>query len=93
LTRAAAQVDGLVDDAVTLKMLPPDVDREALLPPLRRVFAQGRLAAATFQKEREHAEGGGGGVGGALHEYTAVAEKRTRRASDFTWLDFASDPT
>jgi len=74
-------VDGLVDDAVTLKMLPPDVDREALLPPLRRVFAQGRLAAATFQKEREHAEGGGGGVGGALHEYTAVAEKRAQFAA------------
>ena len=38
-------VDALVDDAVQLRFLPADVDRAALLPPLRRIFEQGKLAA------------------------------------------------
>jgi len=73
-------VEGLVDDAITLRFLPPDVDREALLPPLRRVFEQGRLAAATQASE---SLGGGGRRrgGGRAAEYSAVASKRRQFAA------------
>ena len=37
---------------MTLRFLPPDVDRAALLPPLKRVFARGKLAAAEIESER-----------------------------------------
>ncbi|EOD29507.1 hypothetical protein EMIHUDRAFT_113732 [Emiliania huxleyi CCMP1516] len=74
-------VEGLVNDAstlrslgsaITLRFLPPDVDREALLPPLRRVFEQGRLAAATQASE---SLGGGGRRrgGGRAAQYSAAA--------------------
>ena len=66
--------------AITLRFLPPDVDREALLPPLRRVFEQGRLAAATQASE---SLGGGGRRrgGGRAAEYSAVASKRRQFAA------------
>ena len=38
-------VPGLLDDAIALRFLPPDVDRKALLPALERIFAKGALAA------------------------------------------------
>ena len=40
-------VPALIDDAVTLRFLPPDVDRAALLPPLSKIFEQGKLAVAS----------------------------------------------
>ena len=66
-----ADVDALVDDAVTLRFLPPDVDRDALLPPLRKVFARGRLAAASVAKS-----GSSGKV-----QYGAMEAKRAQFAA------------
>lgn len=45
-------VEALVDDAVLLRFLPPTVDRAALLPHLKRIFEQGRLAAAEQRTRR-----------------------------------------
>ena len=53
------EVEALVEDAVTLRFLPPDVDRAALLPPLKRVFARGKLAAAELESARRGGEGAG----------------------------------
>ena len=39
-------VPALLDDAISLGFLPPDVDRTHLLPALRRVFSNGKVAAA-----------------------------------------------
>jgi aarF domain-containing kinase len=50
-------VEGLVEDAVALRFLPADVDREALLPPLRAVFERAQLAAATELRDRIKGEG------------------------------------
>jgi predicted unusual protein kinase regulating ubiquinone biosynthesis (AarF/ABC1/UbiB family) len=36
-------VEGLLEDAITLRFLPRDVDREALLPELRAIFAKVRV--------------------------------------------------
>ena len=81
-------VDGLVEDAVTLRFLPADVDRAALLPPLRAVFAQGKLAAATFQASRKEGRGkepqrarDGAGDAPSGGEYGAVAAKRAQFAA------------
>ena len=82
-------VDGLVDDAITLTFLPADVDKAALLPPLRTVFERGRLAAANHHMDQSSApsrlkERGGGladpqsSHGGRLHKYSAVATKRAQ---------------
>ena len=57
-------VAGLVNDAITLRFLPSDVDRSALLPPLEAVFAKGRLAAASFQAHASRRDGGGSDGGG-----------------------------
>ena len=67
-------VDALVEDAVTLRFLPQDVDREALLPPLRQIFQQGRLAAASYQR-------GAGGAEDRLGEFGAMASKRAQFAA------------
>ena len=53
------EVEALVEDAVTLRFLPADVDRAALLPPLKRVFARGKLAAAELESARRGGEGAG----------------------------------
>lgn len=45
-------VEGLLDDAVALRFLPADVDREALLPELRKIFQKGALAADAVAKEQ-----------------------------------------
>jgi aarF domain-containing kinase len=50
-------VEALVEDAVALRFLPADVDRAALLPPLRAVFERAQLAAVTEMRGR--AKGGG----------------------------------
>ena len=57
------EVEALVEDAVTLRFLPPDVDRAALLPPLKRVFARGKLAAAELESARRGGEGAGSELG------------------------------
>ena len=44
-------VEGLIEDAVALRFLPPTVDRAALLPALRRIFAKGALAAEALARE------------------------------------------
>ena len=44
-------VEGLIEDAVALRFLPPDVDRAALLPALRKIFAKGALAAEALARE------------------------------------------
>jgi len=41
-----ADVEALIEDGVTLRFLPPDVDRAALVPPLRAIFEAGKVAAA-----------------------------------------------
>ena len=58
-------VPALIDDAVELDFLPPDVDREALYPVLKRVFDDARLAAAATD----------------LRDATAVAKRRKEFAA------------
>ncbi|KAJ8602666.1 hypothetical protein CTAYLR_004119 [Chrysophaeum taylorii] len=50
LTLARGDVPGLLDAAIDLDFLPPDVDRDALLPVLQRVFDAAKLAESS--KER-----------------------------------------
>ena len=74
------EVEALVEDAVTLRFLPPDVDRDALLPPLKRIFAQGKLAAAELEaaKRDRKAQPHGGGGAGMLEGYGAMESKRAQ---------------
>ena len=82
-------VEALIDDGITLRFLPKDVDREALIPPLRRVFEQGKLAAANEVARRAGARStqgataaDGAGVGLARRErFSAMATKRAQFAS------------
>jgi len=64
-------VEGLVDDAIALRFLPADVDKTALLPPLRRIFDQGRLAAAHELTTRSRK----GGIGTAQRraQFSAIS--------------------
>ena len=78
-------VEALINDGITLRFLPKDVDREALIPPLRRVFEQGKLAAAN-EVARRSTQGDmaadGAGVGLARREqFSAMATKRAQFAS------------
>ena len=75
------EVEALVEDAVTLRFLPADVDRAALLPPLKRVFARGKLAAAELESVRRGGEGARQGVtqgAGAGGGYGAIESKRAQ---------------
>jgi hypothetical protein len=75
------EVEALVEDAVTLRFLPADVDRAALLPPLKRVFARGKLAAAELESVRRGGEGARQGVdqgAGANGGYGAIESKRAQ---------------
>jgi predicted unusual protein kinase regulating ubiquinone biosynthesis (AarF/ABC1/UbiB family) len=81
-------VEGLVEDAITLRFLPADVDKAALLPPLKRVFKNGRLAAASHLAKRNGAAAASGetdkakgGKGRRSSEYAAVATKRAQFAA------------
>lgn len=84
-------VEALIDDGITLRFLPKDVDREALIPPLRRVFEQGKLAAANEVARRAGArstqgataaDGAASVVGLArLEQFSAMATKRAQFAS------------
>jgi len=84
-----ADVDALIEDGVLLRFLPPDVDRAALAPPLRRIFEQGRVAAAEeiarlrVDKSGAPSRGGGGGGrmagdGDRMDQYSAMATKRAQ---------------
>ena len=75
------EVEALVEDAVTLRFLPADVDRAAPLPPLKRVFARGKLAAAELESVRRGGEGAGAGQdagAGAGGGYGAIESKRAQ---------------
>ena len=75
------EVEALVEDAVTLRFLPADVDRAAPLPPLKRVFARGKLAAAELESVRRGGEGAGAGQdagAGAGGGYGAIESKRVQ---------------
>jgi hypothetical protein len=84
-------VEALIDDGITLRFLPKDVDREALIPPLRRVFEQGKLAAANevarlagarSTQGATAADGAASVVGLArLEQFSAMATKRAQFAS------------
>ena len=51
-------VAGLLEDAITLKFLPADVDGAALLPQLQQIFARGALAAdAMVRQEQSQRQG------------------------------------
>eukprot|EP00964_Phaeocystis_antarctica_P152464 scaffold120341_cov57-Phaeocystis_antarctica.AAC.2 len=80
------EVEALVEDAVTLRFLPADVDRAAPLPPLKRVFARGKLAAAELESVRRGGEGAGAGAAGqdagagagGGYAYGAIESKRAQ---------------
>ena len=71
-------VEGLVEDAITLRFLPPDVDKEALLPPLKRVFERGQLAGdARSQHTRRRS------AAGVLRDFrTGRGRRRGRQRGD-----------
>ena len=48
-----SDVEGLVDDAVQLHFLPADVDRDALLPPMRGIFNKGGKALIEMQRREQ----------------------------------------
>ena len=75
------EVEALVEDAVTLRFLPADIDCAAPLPPLKRVFARGKLAAAELESVRRGGEGAGAGQdagAGAGGGYGAIESKRAQ---------------
>jgi len=53
-----SDVEGLLDDCVALHFLPEDVDREALLVPMRNIFHKGGEALIDMQQTR-HVESAG----------------------------------
>lgn len=71
-------VSALVDDAIALRFLPPDVDKAALLPPLEGIFAKGRLAAAEEIARRAQPSQPLGAT--AVEEAEQAANQTTRRA-------------
>ena len=75
------EVEALVEDAVTLRFLTADVSRAALLPPSKRGFTSGKLAAAELESVRRGGEGAGAGQdagAGAGGGYGAIESKRAQ---------------
>ena len=67
-----SDVDALIDDAIALRFLPADVDRAALIPPLTRIFQQGRIAADEMRQRSS------GATGKRRDRFGATATKRAQ---------------
>jgi len=76
-------VEALVEDAVALRFLPADVDREALLPPLRAVFERAQLAAVTELRGQAKGENGMRAQTSSILGRAAIQAAPANGGSDF----------